>query len=136
MPPSSSRDSKPPAWWSSPACSTSAVGARTEDPIAIVARLAGSSPTVAIGDKTWSRFLVALIDQMPSATRFRTATEVTGPIRARKTADEIARLQAAATGVDRIAARLQAGEIPLVGRTEAAVAADLAARSTTKVITG
>ncbi len=96
-----------------------------ENPVAIVAELAGRVPVVAIGDKTWSQFLVSLIDQMP-ATRFRKASDVTGPIRARKTADEIARLQAAASGVDRIAVRLQAGEIPLIGRTEAAVAADLA----------
>jgi Xaa-Pro dipeptidase len=41
---------------------------------------------------------------------------------------EIDALAAAGAAVDRIAAELQAGRIPLVGRTEAAVSADLSAR--------
>jgi Xaa-Pro aminopeptidase len=46
----------------------------------------------------------------------------------RKDDAEIAALRAAGAAVDRIAAQLQAGEIPLVGRTEAQVSADLSAR--------
>lgn len=42
-----------------------------------------------------------------------------------KSSDEIARLRAASHAVDRIAARLQAGEIDLVGHTEAEVSAEL-----------
>jgi len=45
-----------------------------------------------------------------------------------KDAAEIAALHAAGAAVDRIAAQLQAGEIPLVGRTEAEVSADLSER--------
>ena len=48
--------------------------------------------------------------------------------RQRKDAAEIAALVAAGAAVDRIAAQLHAGEIPLIGRTEAAVSADLSAR--------
>ncbi len=99
----------------------------TDDPIEVVSELMGASATAAIGDKTWARFLVDLAARRP-ATVFRRASEVTGPIRARKDGDEVARLQAASAAVDRIAARLHAGEISLVGRTEAAVAADLAAQ--------
>jgi Xaa-Pro aminopeptidase len=49
-------------------------------------------------------------------------------LRLRKDAAEIAALAAAGAAVDRIAAELQAGRIPLVGRTEAEVSADLGAR--------
>ena len=48
-----------------------------------------------------------------------------GPLRAVKAPDEIEALRRAAAAVDRIAARLQAGEIALVGRTEAEVSAEL-----------
>ena len=40
----------------------------------------------------------------------------------------IAALQAAADAADRVAAQLHAGEIPLIGRTEAAVSADISQR--------
>ena len=53
------------------------------------------------------------------------ASEIMTPLRARKTADEIERLRTASHAVDRIAVRLQAGEIALVGKTESAVSAEL-----------
>jgi Xaa-Pro aminopeptidase len=61
---------------------------------------------------------------MPS-TSFRRASQVTSPIRSVKDAAEIEMLRTAGGAVDRIAARLQAGEIELVGRTEAEVSAEL-----------
>ena len=67
---------------------------------------------------------MGLIDRNP-ALRVRNASDVMTPLRAVKTADEIERLRAAAHAVDRIAARLQGGEIALVGRTEAEVSAEL-----------
>ena len=99
----------------------------TDDPIAIVASLVGAANTIAIGDTTWSRFLVDLMRELPAATWCRAST-VTSPLRAVKDANEIARLRRAAAGVDRIAHDLQHGEIPLVGRTEAEVSADLGRR--------
>jgi Xaa-Pro aminopeptidase len=99
----------------------------TEDPISIVAALVGSANTIAIGDTTWSRFLVDLMRQLPAA-KWSRASAVTSPLRAVKDADEIARLRRAAAGVDRIAQDLQRGLIPLVGRTEADVSADLGRR--------
>ncbi len=96
----------------------------TEDPIEIVAGLMGAATTAAIGDQTWSRFTVDLLAASPGLT-LRRASEVTSPIRAVKSAEEIERLRTAAAAVDRIATRLQAGEIPLVGQTEAAVSAEL-----------
>lgn len=96
----------------------------TEDPLNIVDGMLGSASTVAIGDTTWSRFLVGLIDRNSNRS-FRNASDVMTPLRAIKTEDEIERLRAASHAVDRIAARLQAGEIPLIGQTEAQVSAEL-----------
>ena len=96
----------------------------TEDPVAIVAELAGPAGTAAVGDQMWARFLVEMMGAMPSVS-WRRASEVTSPIRSVKDADEIERLRAAGAAVDRIATRLQRGEIELVGRTEAEVSAEL-----------
>ena len=96
----------------------------TEDPAAIVAGLAGAAAVAAVGDQMWSRFLVELMGAMPDAA-WRRGSDVTAPIRSVKTADEIERLRAAGAAVDRIAGRLQRGEIQLVGRTEAEVSTEL-----------
>ena len=96
----------------------------TEDPIDIVAGLIGDAALAAIGDHTWSRFTVDLLEACPRLT-LRRASEITSPIRAVKSPDEIERLRTAAQAVDRIATRLQGGEIELVGQTEASVSAEL-----------
>lgn len=96
----------------------------TDDPISIVDRLIGDRATVAIGDTTWARFVVDLVDHGPTRS-LRNASTVMSVLRAVKSPDEIDRLRAASHAVDRIAARLQAGEIDLVGRTEAEVSAEL-----------
>ena len=99
----------------------------TDDPLDVVASLVGSRPVASIGDRTWAQFLVGLADRLP-ATSFRRGSEVTGPLRAVKDADEIEALARAAAAVDRIATELQAGEIALIGRTEAQVSAELGRR--------
>ena len=91
----------------------------TDDPTAIVARLADGAATVAVGDQMWARFLVELLPQMPG-TEFRRAVDVVGPLRMVKDAAEIAALRAAGAAADRVADQLHGGQIPLVGRTEAA----------------
>jgi Xaa-Pro aminopeptidase len=101
----------------------------TDDPIAIVAGLVGRPATAAIGDTMWARFLVDLLGHWPTeSTRYVRSTEVMNTLRMRKDATEIAALAAAGAAVDRIAAELQSGRIPLVGRTEADVSADLGRR--------
>jgi D-alanyl-D-alanine dipeptidase len=99
----------------------------TQDPTAIVARLASGSQRVAVGDQMWARFLVELLPQLPGAS-FTRAVDVVGPLRMAKDQAEIDALAAAADAVDRIAGELQRGEIPLVGRTEAEVSAHLGRR--------
>lgn len=99
----------------------------TDDPIAIVASLVGAAGTLAIGDRTWARFLVDLQAALPAA-RFTRGSEVMGPLRARKDANEVEALRRAGAAADRVAAELQAGDIELVGRTEAQVSAELGRR--------
>lgn len=102
----------------------------TEDPFDLVVEMLGGdggAPKLAIGDHTWSRFLVGLSNRMPNA-HWTTAGSVVGPLRAVKDEAEIAALQRAADGVDRVALALQSGEIALVGRTEAEVSAELGRR--------
>lgn len=99
----------------------------TEDPVAVVAGLTAGASRLAVGDHTWSRFLVDLQHQQPGAAWVR-SSEVTARLRAVKEPGEIALLTKAAAGVDRVAAALHAGEIPLIGRTEAEVSAELSRR--------
>ena len=101
--------------------------AEGEDPVARVAALAGAASTVAIGDRTWARFVVDLQAAMPDAS-WRKASDVTGPLRAVKDAAEIVALRVAAAAADRVAAQLQGGDIALVGRSEAEVSADIGRR--------
>lgn len=104
----------------------------TDDPVAIVAGLVGRPSVAAVGDTMWARFLVELLGHWQSGdgtgTRYVRSTEVMNALRTRKDAAEIAALQAAGAAADRVAAQLHAGEIPLAGRTEAQVSADISAR--------
>jgi Xaa-Pro aminopeptidase len=99
----------------------------TEDPVAIAHTLLGSAQTIAVGDQMWSRFLVDLLVHRPNAKYVRSVT-VMEALRSRKDAAEIAALVAAGAAADRVAAQLHAGDIPMVGRTEAEVSADISAR--------
>jgi Xaa-Pro aminopeptidase len=100
-----------------------------EDPVAIVAELVGTPQVAAVGDTMWARFLVELLGHWPGGhTRYLRSTTVMNDLRMCKDAAEVAALQAAGAAADRVAVQLHAGEIPLVGRTEAAVSADISAR--------
>jgi Xaa-Pro aminopeptidase len=92
-----------------------------------VAKNLGGAKCIAVGDQMWARFLVELMGFVSGACFVR-AVDVVGPLRMVKDAAEIAALQAAGAAADRVAVQLQAGNIPLVGRTEAQVSADISAR--------
>ncbi len=99
----------------------------TDDPTAIVGKLAAGAKQVAIGDQMWARFLVELLPHLPGA-EYRRAVDVVGALRMSKDQSEIDALAAAGAAVDKIAGELQRGEIELVGRTEAQVSAELSRR--------
>ncbi len=67
----------------------------TDDPVALVARLAGQPRRAAIGDQTWARFVLALQEALPSTT-FVPAASVVGPLRIVKDDAEIEALRRAA----------------------------------------
>lgn len=96
----------------------------TENPIGVVAELVGAAETAAIGNNTLSMFTIRLQAALP-AVRFRNAGEVLGPLRAVKTSDEVESLRKAAHAADRVIARLQSGELGVVGRTEADVSNEI-----------
>lgn len=95
----------------------------TQDPVAIVADLAGASGRVLIGDTTWATFLIALRDAMPKAS-FGVASSVTRELRMRKDPAEIDLLRAAGAAADRVVGRLS--EVRFAGRTERQVVAEIA----------
>jgi Xaa-Pro aminopeptidase len=97
----------------------------TDDPVELVARLAGGARTVAVGDQTWARFVLDLQAVLSQAT-FRKASEVTGPLRIVKDDGEVQALRAAALAVDRIAVEMR--DRPFGGRTEAQVHQELVER--------
>ncbi|HEY1733111.1 MAG TPA: aminopeptidase P family protein [Acidimicrobiales bacterium] len=97
------------------------------DPVAIVAGLVGARRHLAIGDRTWATFLVGLQRELTDRD-WQVASTVTGPIRAVKDEAEIEALAAASAAADRVALQLLGGDIPLVGRTEAEVSADISRR--------
>ncbi|MEK7295663.1 MAG: Xaa-Pro peptidase family protein [Actinomycetota bacterium] len=99
----------------------------TQDPIEMVAKILGKAQCIAIGDQMWARFLVELMRHTVGASFVR-AVDVIGPLRMKKDAAEIAALQAAGVAADRVAMQLHAGKIPLIGRTEAQVSADISMR--------
>jgi Xaa-Pro aminopeptidase len=77
----------------------------TDDPVALVARLAGAPARVALTDQTWAVFLLALQQALPR-TEFISAQPLSAALRLRKDAEEIELMRAAAAAVDRVAARL------------------------------
>lgn len=98
-----------------------------EDPVAVVAALAGRAGRIAVSDRTWATFLLALQSALPHAG-WRPSSGVTGPLRAVKDRAEIDALAAASAAADRVAAQLLGGDIPLIGRAERDVSQDIGRR--------
>ena len=99
----------------------------SEDAVALIAASVGGAAKVGISDRAWAGLLLGLQDSLPGA-RFQRASSVTGPIRAVKDSAEIAALSAAGAAADRVADALLGGEIPLLGRREDDVSAEIGAR--------
>lgn len=97
----------------------------TDDPVALVARIASGARTVAIGDHTWARFVLDLQRAMPNAT-FRRASTVTSALRTVKDAAEIDALARAAHAVDTVAREMRSQRF--AGRTELEVHRELVER--------
>jgi Xaa-Pro aminopeptidase len=105
--------------------------AETEDPVAVAVGLleerSGTTGALGMSDRAWATSLLAFQERLPGR-RWVNASTVTSRLRAVKDADEISQLRAAAVAADRVATALQAGEIALVGRTEAEVSEEISTR--------
>lgn len=99
----------------------------TDDPVATVAALLDNADNLAISDRTWATFVLRLQQALPDA-RWSPASTVTGPLRAVKDDDEVDALARASAAADRVAAQLLAGDLPLIGRTEADVSREIGDR--------
>ncbi len=101
--------------------------AEIESPIEVIASLVGSRQSLAVSDRCWASHLLELQAALPSAT-FDRSSSVTSSIRSVKDEAEIAALKAAGAAADKVSEALLGGDIPLVGRTEAAVSAEISER--------
>ena len=99
----------------------------TEDAPGIIADLVANRSHLAISNRAWASLLLALEQVIPNA-RWTNANAVTSEIRSVKDAREQAGLKAAGAAADRVASALLAGEVTLVGRTEAEVSAEISRR--------
>jgi Xaa-Pro aminopeptidase len=96
----------------------------TDDAYAIaVSRLPADAGTIAVDNHMWAEKVLAFESAMPTA-RWRLASDVLGPLRQRKGADEVAELRAAGAAIDRVHSRMEEWLRP--GRSEADVGADIA----------
>jgi len=101
----------------------------TDDPFALLAaavtaRLGGAPARVAVGSRTWAEHALGVQRAVPGSV-LELAAPVVDRLRMVKTAAEITELATAGAAIDRVHARM--GEWLRVGRTEAAVGADIAA---------
>jgi Xaa-Pro aminopeptidase len=102
-----------------------------EDPIGLVTSVLGPGSGArgplrcAISDRAWATTVLSLQAELPGAEWVGSST-VTSPLRAVKDATEREALRRAGAAADRVASVLQAGEIGLIGRTEADVSGTIA----------
>ena len=92
----------------------------TDDPYALVGSALGGAPgRVAVGERMWAMFLLALQERFPSAS-FERSSAVMRALRVRKDATELDRLRKAATAADAVASAMVGEKVS--GRTEREVA--------------
>jgi Xaa-Pro aminopeptidase len=95
----------------------------TTDPVELVSERCRGARQVAIGDHTWSVFLVGLMGRM-SDVEWSVGSALTRRLRVIKNETELAALRSAGAAVDRVLARVP-GEVRFRGRSESEVAAHL-----------
>jgi len=100
-----------------------------EDPLDLVSDLVGRrcSGRVGLSDQAWCKTLLGLQARI-GAARFVAASLVTAPLRAVKDELEAEMLTRVAHAADDVARAIQASEVRFVGRTERAVADEIAER--------
>jgi Xaa-Pro aminopeptidase len=101
------------------------------DPVELVVDLLRRGPwpprRLAVSDRAWAVDLLRLQARLPEV-QWLAGSTVTGPLRAVKDEAEVEALAGAAAAADAVARAIQAGEVPLRGRSEAAVAEEVGRR--------
>ena len=99
-----------------------------EEPLDLVADLVGrGARRLGVSDRAWAATVLGIQARLPDV-RLVPASRVTAALRAVKDEAEVEVLRRASAAADRVAASLQAGEIPLRGRRERDVSAEISAR--------
>ena len=99
----------------------------SDDPIALAVSGLPSAGRVLVSDGLASSHLLALQKALPSV-EFLALNETLGGMRAVKTADERQALRTVGSLADKVHTQIQTGEVPLIGRTEREVEADVRER--------
>jgi len=98
-----------------------------QDPVAMVAEQIVGAQRVLVSDEMRADHLLALQSLMPDTT-FVSLSASLGGLRSIKSDAEMQAIQTVGGLANQVAAQLQSGEIPLVGRSEAEIAEDITAR--------
>lgn len=94
----------------------------TDEPIGMIGQRLNGAQKIAVGDTTWSAFLLEFQSHLPAA-EWTLASDLTRELRMRKEPEELAHLRAAAEATDRVIARIP-DEVRFAGRSELEVAKD------------
>lgn len=98
-----------------------------DDPVQLIADDIAGATRIVVSDELWAHHLLGLQQRLPQA-EFMSLSACLGGLRSVKSDDEMARLQTVGGLANQVAAQLQRGEIPVVGRTEIEIAADISDR--------
>jgi Xaa-Pro aminopeptidase len=98
-----------------------------EDPVEMIAEMIQGAQRVLVSDEMWAHYLLRLMTLMPD-TQFVSLSDGLGGLRSVKSEVEMQALQTVGALANNVAAQIQRGEVPLVGRTELDIADDVIAR--------
>ncbi len=99
----------------------------TADSASVIAAALPQRGAVLVSDDLWAMHLLGLQRSSPGL-ELRSLSDSVGGLRLIKSPEERAALAAAGSLADQVASQLQHGQIPLMGRTEAEIAEDIAER--------
>lgn len=99
----------------------------TTDPVEVIAQAVPDSGSVVVSDDLWAMHVIGLQRRAPGVALIPIG-EVIGGLRELKSPAERDALAEVGSLADKVMAQIQGGEVPLVGRTEAEIAADISSR--------
>ncbi|MCL4122316.1 UNVERIFIED_CONTAM: hypothetical protein GTU68_044671 [Idotea baltica] len=98
-----------------------------EDPVAMIVDVVRGARRVLVSDEIWGHYLLRLMSLMPD-TEFVSLSDSLGGLRSVKSDVEMQALQTVGALANGVASQIQRGEVPLVGRTELEIQADVISR--------